>query len=432
MSIAPGENVTIAIQSASDMGSVTRRTRILSRLLLPVVIVALPLVLLLSSVRTFQELDEQRALYLRNRVAMLVGRLESLPASETGTAAFEQLSADEPSLMDLELIEHGKAGDEPRLQPIWNGRELFRIGFIQEGGAPVYRAYVPFHSSAGARIARIDLDGRAADFLVVHARHNVIVASLGAVVLVVLSLYGIWATRRAAVLELQRLELEHLAHMGKMAAVLAHEIRNPLGTIKGFAQLAGEKTDASVQALLKPILSETGRLEGLVNDLLLYGRPPEPSVRMAKWEETLGPLRAHAQQIMGARDIRFVPDNPGLEWETDPHILQEALLNLIRNAADAIGDAPGGEVRLEVRSREPKGLTLSVIDNGPGLSEVARSRLFEPFFTTKAFGTGLGLAITRRLVESLGGELSIKPGKPRGMEAILHFPGIAVKEVASA
>jgi signal transduction histidine kinase len=334
--------------------------------------------------------------------------------------------------MDLELIEHGKAGDEPRLQPIWNGRELFRIGFIQEGGAPVYRAYVPFHSSAGARIARIDLDGRAADFLVVHARHNVIVASLGAVVLVVLSLYGIWATRRAAVLELQRLELEHLAHMGKMAAVLAHEIRNPLGTIKGFAQLAGEKTDASVQALLKPILSETGRLEGLVNDLLLYGRPPEPSVRMAKWEETLGPLRAHAQQIMGARDIRFVPDNPGLEWETDPHILQEALLNLIRNAADAIGDAPGGEVRLEVRSREPKGLTLSVIDNGPGLSEVARSRLFEPFFTTKAFGTGLGLAITRRLVESLGGELSIKPGKPRGMEAILHFPGIAVKEVASA
>ncbi len=180
---------------------------------------------------------------------MLAGRLENLPASEAGAAAFDQLSADEPSLMDLELIERGKAGDEPRLQPIWDGLELFRTGFIQEGEGPVYRAYVPFHSSAGLRIARIDLDGRAADFLVVHARHNVIVASLGAVVLVMLSLYGIWATRRAALLEMQRLELEHLAHMGKMAAVLAHEIRNPLGTIKGFAQLAGEKTDASVQAL---------------------------------------------------------------------------------------------------------------------------------------------------------------------------------------
>lgn len=408
----------------------TRRTRILSRLLLPVVIVALPLVLLLSSVRTFQELNVQKALYLRNRVAMIAGRLESLPAAAAGSLAFEQLSEEEPSLMDLALIERGKAGDQPLLQPIWDGLELFRTGFIDVGEEPVYRAYVPFHSSAGLRIARIDLDGRAADFLVVHARHNIIVASLGAVVLVVLSLYGIWATRRAALLEMQRLELEHLAHMGKMAAVLAHEIRNPLGTIKGFAQLAGEKTDASVQALLKPILSETRRLEGLVNDLLLYGRPPEPSVRMAKWEETLGPLRAHAQQIIGARDISFVSDNPGLEWETDPHILQEALLNLIRNAADAIGETASGEVRLVVRSREPESLTLSVIDNGPGLSETARSRLFEPFFTTKSFGTGLGLAITRRLVESLGGELSIDPGRPRGTEAILRFPGIAAKEIA--
>lgn len=264
----------MTIQVESSMGGVPRRTKILSRLLLPVVIVALPLVLLLSSVHTFRELDEQKALYLRNHVAMLAGHLENLPASETGTAAFEQLSEDEPSLMDLELIERGKTGDEPLLQPIWNGLELFRSGFIQESEAPVYRAYVPFHSSAGLRIARIDLDGRAADFLVIHARHNMIVASLAAAVLVMLSLYGIWATRRAALLEMQQLELEHLAHLGKMAAVLAHEIRNPLGTIKGFAQLVGEKTDASVRPLLEPILSETGRLEGLVNDLLLYGQAP--------------------------------------------------------------------------------------------------------------------------------------------------------------
>jgi two-component system, NtrC family, sensor histidine kinase HydH len=432
MSIPPGENVTMTIPVGSNMGRVPRRAKILSRLLLPVVIIALPLVLLLSSLRTFRELDEQKALYLRNRVAMLAGRLENLSASETGTAAFEQLSEDEPRLLDLVLIERGRTGDQPLLQPIWNGRELFRTGFVNEGEKSVYRAYVPFHSSAGLRIARIDLDGKTADFLVAHASHNVIIASLAAAVLVMLSLYGIWANRRAAQFEVRQLELEHLAHLGKMAAVLAHEIRNPLGTIKGFAQLAGERTDASIRPLLEPILKETGRLEGLVNDLLLYGRPPAPVVRMARWEETLGPLRAHAQQIIGARDIRFVPDNPGLEWETDPHLLQEALLNLIRNAADAIGDAAGGEVRLEIRSRRPKGLTLSVIDNGPGLSEAASARLFEPFFTTKAFGTGLGLAITRRLVQSLGGELSMNPARPNGNEAVLRFPGIAAKEDVSA
>jgi two-component system, NtrC family, sensor histidine kinase HydH len=411
------------------MGSVTRRARIFSRLLVPVVIVALPLVLLLSSVRTFQALEEQKAVYLRNHVAILAGRLENLPATGAGGAVFDQLSADEPSLIGLELIERGKPGDDPRLQPIWDGQELFSTGFVREGGEPVYRAYVPFHSGTGLRIARMDLDGRAADFLVVHARHNIVVASLGAVVLVALSLYGLWATRRAARFELQRMELEHLAHMGKMAAVLAHEIRNPLGTIKGFAQLAGEKTDASVRPLLEPILSETGRLENLVSDLLLYGRPPVPSMRTARWEETLGPLRAHAREIIGARDIRFVPDNPSLEWETDPHLLLGALLNLVRNAADAIGEAAGGEIRLEVSRQGSRGLALSVIDNGPGISETARSRLFEPFFTTKAFGTGLGLAITRRLAQSLGGELVLNPARPHGTEATLLFSGVPAAQL---
>jgi signal transduction histidine kinase len=250
-------------------------------------------------------------------------------------------------------------------------------------------------------------------------------------VLVALSWYGIWATRRAAKAEVERLELEHLAHIGKMSAVLAHEIRNPLGTIKGFAQLAAEKAPAPLRPLLDPILNETGRLENLVNDLLRYGRPPAPALRMTQWQEILGPLRAHARQIIGKRDIRFAPDNPALEWQTDSNLLQGALLNLVRNAADAIGDDAGGEVRLEVRRQDPRGLTLAVIDNGSGIPEAARTRLFEPFFTTKAFGTGLGLVITRRLVESLGGELSIEPGTLRGVQAVLSFPGVIAREVTS-
>lgn len=77
-----------------------------------------------------------------------------------------------------------------------------------------------------------------------------------------------------------------------------------------------------------------GRLENLVSDLLLYGRPPVPAPRMAKWEETLGPLRAHAIQVIGARDIRFVSESPALEWETDPHLHQG-----LRNGAGT-GDYP--------------------------------------------------------------------------------------------
>ncbi|MCX6633725.1 MAG: HAMP domain-containing sensor histidine kinase [Acidobacteria bacterium] len=408
----------------------TGRTQALSRFLLPVVVVALPVVLLLSSLRTMRELDQQKAVYLRNRVAMIAGRLENLPDPAAETAVFQALSEEEPNLVDLQVIDRASAaGGQSALEAIWDGRELFRTQTLTGPEGRIYRAYVPFHSSAGLRIARIDLDARAADFLVVHARHNVIVALLGGLVVVLLALYAIWASRRAAKLEIRQLEMEHLAHLGTMAATLAHEIRNPLGTIKGFAQLAGERADASVQALLDPILGEARRLENLVNDLLLYGRPPSPSLRPAKWEETLIPLEAHARQMIGTRDIRFQPDRVRLEWETDPHLLQQALLNLVRNAVEAIGEAPGGEVRLAIRRHAPAGLTLAVIDNGPGIPEAASPRLFEPFFTTKAFGTGLGLSITRKLARALGGEFTLRPSVPRGTEAILRFPQVRVREV---
>jgi two-component system sensor histidine kinase HydH len=77
----------------------------------------------------------------------------------------------------------------------------------------------------------------------------------------------------------RQLELEHMAQLGEMSAVLAHEIRNPLGTIKGFAQLLAEQRGGTSTELVEPILSETGRLENLVRDLLLYGRPPAPAPR---------------------------------------------------------------------------------------------------------------------------------------------------------
>ncbi|MBI4875688.1 MAG: hypothetical protein HY822_13725 [Acidobacteria bacterium] len=401
---------------------VTQNTRTLSRILL-VVIVAMPLVLLVSSLRTLRELEEQKTVYLRSRVAILAGRLENLPAGAGETAVFEALSAEEPSLADLEVIgRESAAAGHPALQAIWEGRELYRMETVSSPDGPLFRAWVPFHSRAGLCVARIDLDAHAADFLVVHARHNVIAASLGSLAVVLLALYSLWAARQAARLRLRQLEMEHLAHIGKMAAVLAHEIRNPLGTIKGFAQLARERAGAAEQALLNPILDETRRLENLVNDLLLYGRPPAPSLRLAQWEETRAPLEAHAREMIGARDVRFRADPAALAWETDPHLLRQALLNLLRNAVEAAGETPGGEVRLELR-REPKhGLTVAVADNGPGIPDSTAARLFEPFFTTKAFGTGLGLPITRRLVQSLGGELTLHAAVPRGTEALLRFP----------
>lgn len=382
---------------------------------MPLAIVALPLVLLLSSLRTFNELDEQRTVYLRHRVAVLAARLERVPP---GTEV-EALNDEEPNLAGIEIIQRGGAADAISLAPLWNGGELFRTGF--EGD--VFRAYVPYHSSEGLRIARLDLSASAADFLIVHAWHNVVVATLGGLALVTLSIYSVWAMRRAALLQMRHLEMEHLAHIGKMSAMLAHEIRNPLGTIKGYAQLAGERAPEELRALLDPVLSETQRLELLVNDLLAYGRPPHPDLRTVDWTEIVPTVEQHARHLAGERPVRIViASDKNLQIHTDSAILTQALLNLVRNAVEAIPAEEAGEVRIEAAASRDGHAVIHVTDTGTGIAASAQSRLFEPFFTTKPFGTGLGLAITRKLVQSIRGELEIGPRPGRGTAAEIRLP----------
>ena len=239
----------------------------LFRIALPLAIATLPLV---SSWRTFRELDTQRSVYLRRRVSLLAARLENLPPTTTPNLIPEMLAENEPYLLDLTILSRDAPGGAD-LESMWNGQELFRTEDQTNRARHFFRAYVPFHSSEGLRIARIDLDPEAADFLLVHARHNVVIASLSGLALVLLSLSSVSAMRRAAKLRFRQLELEHLAHIGKMAAVLAHEIRNPLGTIKGFVQLAGERVDPPTREMLKPAITEAERLERLEAALAASG-----------------------------------------------------------------------------------------------------------------------------------------------------------------
>jgi signal transduction histidine kinase len=227
--------------------------------------------------------------------------------------------------------------------------------------------------------------------------------------------------RRAARLQVRQLELEHLAHVGKMSAVLAHEIRNPLGTVKGFVQLAAERSDASVRPLLDRAVSEAQRLENLVKDLLAYGRPSPPQWRDTEWRDSAATAEAHARQLIGDRPIALSVTMEPLVWRSDPALIDQALLNLIRNAVEAIPSGAPGEIRIDAERSGPGEVIIRVRDNGIGLADSVRERLFEPFATTKASGTGLGLAITRKLAESLGGSLTLESRSGGGVEAVLRF-----------
>lgn len=402
----------------------TRLKRLSRHFVLPGLL-ALPLILLTSSLLTFREFNRIKDLYLRNRAAAIAARLETLSTEQLRGDSLELLALEEPSLADLEVFsQEDRPAREPAVRAILAGRELFRTEEITVDGENLFRAYLPFHSGSQLHAARIDLDASAADFLLIHARHNLVVVAISGLALVLLSFFLVWSMRRAAWLERKQLELEHFARLGKLSAMLAHEIRNPLGTIKGFAQLARERATPAVSSLLEPAIDEIGRLEKLVNHLLLYGRPQDPSIQAFDWRRIADQIEAHAREAIGERPICFVRHDSPVELQADPDLLQQVLLNLVRNSIEALGDSPEGEVVLSAYLDGHGDFRVTVEDNGPGLPESVRKKLYEPFVTTKAFGAGLGLAITRKLVTTLGGKMEFRDAKPRGTRAELIFPGV--------
>jgi len=397
----------------------------ISRVIVTIVMIVLPVVLLLSSIRSYRELGETREAYLRSRAATLDLRLESMEARSITGELLDLLSVQVPALVDLGIYDSAQADPaDAILRALWKGEALFHTGMVRAQGEEIFRSYTPFHVGDQLRIARIDLSSEAADFLVAHTRHNLWLSFAASLALMLFTIYFLWSERRAASFERRHLELEHLARLGEMSAVLAHEIRNPLGTIKGFVQLALEQAGDTVRPLLHPVLEETARLEKLVNDLLAYGRPRTPDIRPVDWEEIAVQLEAHAIEAIGEKPVSYRSEGTISQLETDPDLLVQVLLNLVHNAIDAVHDTPDATVRLAAEENGSGGYSLIVEDNGPGLPAEVREKLFQPFTTTKANGTGLGLSIARRLTGALGGRLEIGSTSPAGTRAELIFTSL--------
>lgn len=221
-------------------------------------------------------------------------------------------------------------------------------------------------------------------------------------------------------------ERTRLAALGQMAAGLAHEIRNPLGAIKGAAQLlaeAGRKERASDE-FVSIILEEVERLDRVVGSVLDYARPVSIQLDTidlnAIVERTLSSCRSSSEF-----DTRFESrlESPAMWVRADAERLHQVLINLLRNAAEAMSG--GGVVLVETRSRGERSarfVEVSVGDRGPGISEQVRQHLFVPFFTTKTAGTGLGLAISERIAQAMGGRIEVDSQPGEGATFTLVFP----------
>ena len=231
-------------------------------------------------------------------------------------------------------------------------------------------------------------------------------------------------------LELQALRQSRLAAMGEMAATLAHEVRNPLGGMELFTRLLIDELREQPRArrLAEQVSRGIEDLNHMVGNILEYGRVPDakpcPTSVDAVVDEAflvVGPALHAGIRIVraGVRDV---------VWPLDRSLLTQAMLNLIRNAGEAMGDR--GTLRVEIACEPGECVRIVVADSGPGIAADAAATIFDPFFTTKERGTGLGLAVARAAVLAHGGTLALEPSA-RGARFLVALPYASPSVVAA-
>lgn len=223
-------------------------------------------------------------------------------------------------------------------------------------------------------------------------------------------------------LQAELIDKERFAAMGRVVAGVAHEVRNPLFGISSIGQIfERELTNPAHLELVRALLSESRRLNQLVEDLLLYSRPSrlrlEPCNVRRLWRDVLEAYRDETLK----KGVRIAGDDGGALplVSLDAHQMQQVFLNLLRNALDA--SPPGTEIAVRFLVADQY-LTFELRDEGDGIPEENRGRVFEVFFTTKPVGTGLGLAICRKIVEDHGGDIAIESAEGRGTTVTVRLP----------
>lgn len=238
---------------------------------------------------------------------------------------------------------------------------------------------------------------------------------------------------RTRMKELEK-DLEHsrdLATLGRFAAGLAHEIRNPLSSLKGFAQYFTRKFDKDDPAYsyARTMVMESDRLNRVVTDLMYLARPRPVDPVLVDLRELFGEVVSLLQSDLAAGKCDIVVDVQKDSLRADRDLLKQALINLVLNSVSAV-DCDNGRIVLSSKMNRNM-LEICVIDNGHGMDPETRDRAMEPFFSARENGTGLGLAIVQRIARDHKGKMEIESTPGQGTSVCLIFPydeGISAHE----
>lgn len=295
--------------------------------------------------------------------------------------------------------------------------EMVRLGT----GETVYETQQEIHLASGSFVLRMALHTWQADQVILRARSGltsilILLASSWGMGVLLLRMQQRDARRRE---ELAR--NEHLARLGEMGAILAHEVRTPLAGIKGYAQLLQEKlSEPRLSRHAEAIVSESARLEKLVSDLLAYSRRESSPGSSAVVEDD---VYAVWQNILAANtDLSVSMHISGAisgKVACAPEHLRQIFVNIFSNSIEAMNGS--GEICISL-SDDGRMAAMNVRDTGPGFPDDAMERLFDPFFTTRASGTGLGLAVCRKIAEGYGGSIEAANSSGGGAELMIKLP----------
>ena len=230
---------------------------------------------------------------------------------------------------------------------------------------------------------------------------------------------------RRAELEEKLREATALARLGEMAAVIAHEVKNPLAAVRGAVQVIGSRLPPKTNdaAIIKEVIARIDGLNDLIQDLLVFSRPPAPKPTRLDVRALVGSIATLLKRDPAFPDLDVTIEGDAPHAWVDANLTTIALQNLLINAAQAVQGR--GTIRV-ILQRDDSSNRIAIADTGPGIPAEIRADLFRPFRTTKARGTGLGMATAKRLIESQGGTIAVDCPASGGTVVTVTMP-IAVE-----
>jgi two-component system, NtrC family, sensor histidine kinase HydH len=289
-------------------------------------------------------------------------------------------------------------------------------------GGYLKSAYAPVTDEANNVVGGVGVEASATFFETLGKMKRTLIGAALLVsfglVLIGVAVARLWVTRE--LLEARLSRAETLASMGQMTAMLAHEIRNPLGIIKGAAERVSKRYGLDQDEVFRFIPEEVDRLEQTLNAYLDFAHP-RATIEIESLSRAIArPLEFLAVELERKNirvDTQF--ESGFFPVRCDPHLLRQALLNIFLNARDAMPS--GGTLTVKLERRGGRAV-VTITDTGTGMTEAVRARATEPFFTAKEKGSGLGLAVVRRAVDDVRGKLEILSRPGEGTSVVLYLP----------